>query len=568
MSAPEEGGSNPRDDSLAQTLDPVAGVSRGALPRPMPAVGAATAPREARDALTRPFPPGVDPALPVLLPYTDAPAPDPANAARFWSGVALNAIRIDCTAAERDGHAPQEQPGLPLSTRALALVHLAMHDAYFSVLGTQPTWLPDLAPPDAANDPDAALAGAAETALQALYRHPAHARAVDQARAAYMVGRPMSEASARWGQAVADQVLADRADDLAFHADSPGPGPRPYRHRPDPLHPGQGRLGPNWGRCRPFVAPRVTLEPPPGRFPGGFMIDVNPWYEADRDLVRDKGAEADSTRTAEESVKAAFWAYDGGDRIGTAARLYGQITLAILDQCSARDEGSVETEDYVRLMALSATAMADAAIQAWYWKYTYDFWRPVVGVRAASGRSGCGVSRAGAGASGPDWRPLGAPDTNRTDRFTPNSPSYPSGHATLGGAVFQVIRGFMEERGLARSRSAGEADTIAFAFTSDECNGINADTDGKCRPACRRQFRGLWEATVENALSRVYLGVNWAFDGISRTQGGGRPRQGVPARPAELGAVGGTWLGREIGRVLIDKGLRRQEPVTPDRIRR
>ena len=34
-----------------------------------------------------------------------------------------------------------------------------------------------------------------------------------------------------------------------------------------------------------------------------------------------------------------------------------------------------------RLFALINVAMADAGISAWYHKYTFQFWRPVLGIR-------------------------------------------------------------------------------------------------------------------------------------------------------------------------------------------
>ena len=50
------------------------------------------------------------------------------SAALFWNDVALEANRTSHTVPGR-----MEQTGPPLSARALAIVHLAMHDAYFSV---------------------------------------------------------------------------------------------------------------------------------------------------------------------------------------------------------------------------------------------------------------------------------------------------------------------------------------------------------------------------------------------------------------------------------------------------
>src|SRR6185295_5157926 len=46
-------------------------------------------------------------------------------------------------------------------------------------------------------------------------------------------------------------------------------------------------------------------------------------------------------------------------------------------------------------------------------------------------------------AGDPSFSPLGAPATNlQGPNFTPPFPAYPSGHATFGGAVFQMLRNY------------------------------------------------------------------------------------------------------------------------------
>ena len=37
----------------------------------------------------------------------------------------------------------------------------------------------------------------------------------------------------------------------------------------------------------------------------------------------------------------------------------------------------------VRLLTAVNAAMADAGIAAWHWKYEYDVWRPILGIREA-----------------------------------------------------------------------------------------------------------------------------------------------------------------------------------------
>jgi hypothetical protein len=94
--------------------------------------------------------------------------------------------------------------------------------------------------------------------------------------------------------------------------------------------------------------------------------------------------------------------------------------------------------------------------------------------------------------------------------FTPPFPSYPSGHAGFGGALFETLR------------NVYRTDRVAFTFTSDEFNGVTTDSDGVVRPLLPRSFRSFSQAEEENGRSRIYLGIHWSFDA---TQGIRQGRQ-------------------------------------------
>ena len=99
------------------------------------------------------------------------------------------------------------------------------------------------------------------------------------------------------------------------------------------------------------------------------------------------------------------------------------------------------------------------------------------------------------------FHPLGAPASNlQGPNFTPPFPSYPSGHATFGGAIFQILRRFYG------------TDQVPFAFVSDEFNGVTRDNSGNVRPYMPRSFSTLSQAEEENGQSRIYLGIHWSFD--------------------------------------------------------
>ncbi|MFF0610013.1 hypothetical protein ACFYUD_15225 [Nocardia tengchongensis] len=126
----------------------------------------------------------------------------------YWNAVALESDRKAHTEIDPAEPGPRDPIG---RSRALAIVHLAMHDAIFSIFGApHGTWL--TAPPVAATGalPDAAIAVAAHTTLSALY--PAQTTRLDNAlRTAGLRGRAdLSQhiGGVRLGRDVADDLWA------------------------------------------------------------------------------------------------------------------------------------------------------------------------------------------------------------------------------------------------------------------------------------------------------------------------------------------------------------------------
>jgi hypothetical protein len=105
-----------------------------------------------------------------------------------------------------------------------------------------------------------------------------------------------------------------------------------------------------------------------------------------------------------------FWGYDGSNKLGTPPRLYNQVVTA------GSEFQGLSHKDQVNVLAAVNAAMADAGIAAWYWKYVYDFWRPVAAIREAE--AGFGPTGKGDGNThrthkgDPFWIPLGAPRSN------------------------------------------------------------------------------------------------------------------------------------------------------------
>ena len=115
-------------------------------------------------------------------------------------------------------------------------------------------------------------------------------------------------------------------------------------------------------------ADRRALRPP-----GPPTLDSAQWA-ADYNEVKALGAAVGSTRTADQTQIALFWADGAGT--DTPPGHWNQIA----QQVAAAQRNSLE--ENARLFALLNVALADAAICAWDAKYAYNFWRPVTAIRA------------------------------------------------------------------------------------------------------------------------------------------------------------------------------------------
>jgi hypothetical protein len=406
----------------------------------------------------------------------------------FWNQVFLDTALMD---SKKPNNA--EQQGPTRTSRAAAIVHASLHDA---VNGVQrrinPYLFTGTAP--AGSSPHAAAAGAAHAALAALY--PSQKSTLDQKLAQFVASLPTvpdPTIGIQFGVTVAQQLLADRANDGAASQSgyTPNPNPGPGEWRPDPvLAPPGPPLTPNWGNVRPFTLPRGDIlrpPPPPGLSSGDYTYQYR--------IVYTKGSQpsppaqppplppnSPPPRTNDETEIAKFWSYDDG--LGTPIRLYNQHARQILEQELHPPQVSV-LHRRARIFALINIAMADAGIGCWEAKFFYNYWRPFQGIREDDSNPNTPRN--------PNWLPLGrpratTPQGNPVGNTTPNFPAYNSGHGCFGSATFGMLRKFFG------------TDQFEFDLQSEELPGVV------------RMYNGFGQAIQENSDSRIFMGVHWLRD--------------------------------------------------------
>lgn len=422
-----------------------------------------------------------------------------------WNQVSIDASGLDHTpVAPGENRVFGEQVGPGRASRAIAIVHIAMFEAMNLITGGFRSYV-GFPQTNYAASIDAAVAQAAHDTLVVLF--PSQKTSFDQKLATDLAQIPAGQLKTTGialGQRSAKAILAMRANDGAAHPEPrvdidylPSNMPGFWRQDPISLHP--LALGWHWGEVTPFalISPSQYRIPPPPAM-------NSPEYTAAFNEVKALGGDGEATatqRTPDQTIAGIYWAYDGTPSLCAPPRLYNQIAVHI---ANLKGTNGIQL---ARLLALINVAMADAGIASWESKYYYKVWRPVCGIREAD----VGTGLSGLGDGNPDtlgdvnFSPLGAPASNLTGpNFTPPFPAYPSGHATFGGAIFQVLRDFYG------------TDNIPFTFVSDEFNGITKDNENNPRPLIPRSFATLSQAEEENGQSRIYLGIHWAFD---KTQG-------------------------------------------------
>jgi hypothetical protein len=451
------------------------------------------------------------------------PHPGPGHAravaVSYWNQIAIDASVLDHTpVAPGETRVFGEQLGPVRTSRALAIVHIAIFDAVNAIAGGYESYT-GLHHAHPITSMRSAIAQAAHDTLVFLY--PSQTASFDESLAEALETIPDGRAKSDGtdlGHNAAAAILALRAND-GYPADYEEPqlgmdfisSDAPGKWRQDPISLVPIALGAHWGKVKPFVLKSSDQFRAP--FPPA--LESLEYATAYNEVKRlggcgdvpagcpdgPDGHPTPTERTTEQTEIGIYWGYDGTPGLGVPPRLYNQIAMTIAHKMGT-DTDEVEL---ARLLALVNVAMADVGIAVWESKYysQYQYWRPITGIREAD--EGTGPTGAGDGnpttVGDTNFTPLGAPASNLIGpNFTPPFPAYPSGHAGFGGALFEMLRNFYR------------TDRIAFTFVSDEFNGETKDNNGIMRPLVTRSFSSLSQAEEENGQSRIYLGIHWAFD--------------------------------------------------------
>jgi len=368
------------------------------------------------------------------------------NAVLYWNEQVLNATRL-----------ARNPP--PIASLHFATYHVAIFDALNGITRTHQGWLVNEPAPAGAN-PEAAIASASFTVLNALWGQSSNPRnfqlAFDKAIAGIPDGQPKADGLA-WGKKVAEAVLAERAksgwnkarEDGPFSSNEQGM----WRETPTGFRP---PVTPQIAMTKPFAMTSCEQfrAPPP-------MKISSKEYAEELAFVAKVGPRDNAERTEYQTLSTPFWSDDLGTSTPT-----GHWFQVAQDLCRRKN---VSLEDSARLFALLAIAGADAGISCWETKYYYRRWRPETAIREMDKSTNPLL------VVNPDFIP---------NMPAPAHPDYTSGHSTFSGAATRLLELWFG------------TDDIEFTVTSD---GL---------PGAVRSFKKLSEARSEIGMSRVYGGIH------------------------------------------------------------
>jgi hypothetical protein len=349
---------------------------------------------------------------------------------------------------------PGAQPATVHPTRNFAILQAAIYDAVDSITHNAPPYLFTVRAADDAR-PDAAAATAGHDTLVGLY--PAMKPELDQLLTTELAALPDGAGKQRGvqvGALTSELMLAIRAHD----GSDATPPPLPPATQPGQFRPTPPNFAPavftHWDGVTPFVlndAEQFRPVPPPPLSSAAYAAALNE--------VESLGRDSSTTRTADQTTQAKFW----------AAPIWNYWNQIADDAVLAHHSDLLQS---ARLFADMDLSFADGAIAFYDAKYNYDLWRPITAIREAA------TDGNPATIADPNWAPLAA---------TPADPSYPGAHSVISEAGATVLSAFF-----------GNHDDIAV--TSEVLPGVV------------RHFDSYHDAAIEAGQSRIFAGVHTRLD--------------------------------------------------------
>lgn len=277
--------------------------------------------------------------------------------------------------------------------RALALMHLAMHDALNGIVPRYRAYAFQGKMPGA--DPVAAAARAAHDVLRGLYPDQAARLGAELNRWAH-ADDPRTLRGVEAGAQSARTILSLREDDgwslEGTYAFASGPGA--YQSTPD----WNGfTLQPGFRLARPLVLQRPDqLRPPPPP-----PVDGAEAATALREVMA-AGRKDRATRTPDQTAYAVWWMEFPEGSVNRLAR-------------SLVTGGALDLWDSARFFAALGASLYDTYVAVWDSKYEFGHWRPYTAIRADAD---------------PEWDSL---------LPAPPFPEYVSAHAAGCAASFTIL---------------------------------------------------------------------------------------------------------------------------------
>lgn len=399
----------------------------------------------------------------------------PRDAVLHWNRIATEILPVEA--------------GPVIDSRAMAILHAAVHDAVNGIERRYEPYTADLQAPEASLE--TAVARAARDVLL-VFGSPQRDRIEEEyARALAVVpDGPAKDGGVSVGEQAARANLDRRA------GDGVSPGPWPPRTGPvaEPVYAPTGEPGdydftppfdepplgpvalfPGWGRLTPF-----TIDLSRHRLDGPDTLGSRR-YARDFTFLKDFGSRNSASRTPDQTATAFFW-YE-------SFPIWNDIARTVIE------ERRLDPWRAARILALVNFALADSGIATFDAKYHFRFWRPYTAIRKAD------VDGNDATDADETWVPLlWTPPGEEPAFVIPPIPDYPSLAASTSAAAAEVL-----------TRHLG--DDVRFEATS------------LTLPGTTRRFASFRHAAREAALSRVYGGIHFrraVGDGFDLGRGVGR----------------------------------------------